>query len=370
MPGRLYRLRVRFALPLLALSALALGAAPAAAAAGEGVVGAPVAGSPADTLRFWDREAMESARPLPLPPAPPPSLGSRLALPDPDSLLGQGRRVSIPATAGRAGGASASRDFDAGSGVGYPNRVHGKLFFTNGGRSSFCSAQVVNTEGNSVVFTAAHCLYDRGTGQWSTSATFVPGYRDGARPYGRWVVQTQFVPTGWITPSYNFPGGPNGAGRGHPYSYDFGVAILYPSRRYRRVEYVGSRGIQFNTTQSYYGIFGYPVTPAPYNGQRLIGCNTQFYGFEPGAETSTASTIISQPCYMSKGSSGGGWINANNQLISVESHGYCEVATNYCGYMYGPYFEGAALSLFNHVRNLAPRCPYNRRKGRRVCPAS
>lgn len=47
-----------------------------------------------------------------------------------------------------------------------------------------CSAVVVHSPGGDLIATAAHCVY---TGGFRTNLAFVPGYSDGAAPYGVWV---------------------------------------------------------------------------------------------------------------------------------------------------------------------------------------
>ena len=65
----------------------------------------------------------------------------------------------------------------------YPNRVVGKIFATWPGVGDItCSGSVINTETDSFVLTASHCLFEDGV--FFTNVTFVPGYRRGSRPFG------------------------------------------------------------------------------------------------------------------------------------------------------------------------------------------
>lgn len=64
----------------------------------------------------------------------------------------------------------------------------GALFV--GGRH-FCTASVVHSSGHDLIVTAAHCLDDTG------DLVFVPGYRNGKAPYGRWKVARRYLPDGW-----------------------------------------------------------------------------------------------------------------------------------------------------------------------------
>jgi V8-like Glu-specific endopeptidase len=72
----------------------------------------------------------------------------------------------------------------------------GALFTTSKGKlgSHFCSASVVNSPAGDLVITAAHCV--TGTVASGTLA-FVPGYDDGAAPYGVWTVTGVYVDQAW-----------------------------------------------------------------------------------------------------------------------------------------------------------------------------
>jgi hypothetical protein len=70
----------------------------------------------------------------------------------------------------------------------FPYRVIGKLFFTIPGQGNFvCSASVVNSANNSVVWTAGHCLVSPNPPSpptVHTNVVFVPGRLAGAGQFG------------------------------------------------------------------------------------------------------------------------------------------------------------------------------------------
>jgi V8-like Glu-specific endopeptidase len=70
----------------------------------------------------------------------------------------------------------------------------GALFTTSAGKlgGHFCTASVVNSPNGDLVITAAHCV----TGI-SGNLAFVPGYHDGATPYGVWAVTKVYVDQAW-----------------------------------------------------------------------------------------------------------------------------------------------------------------------------
>ena len=79
--------------------------------------------------------------------------------------------------------------------VSFPGvRTVGALFYTASSNRHFCTASVVNSSTGNLVLTAAHCVY---LGGYAQNLVFVPGYDDGAAPYGTWTVQKIIVANGW-----------------------------------------------------------------------------------------------------------------------------------------------------------------------------
>jgi len=70
----------------------------------------------------------------------------------------------------------------------------GALFTENSGQlgSHFCTASVVNSPHGDLAVTAAHCVTGK-TGQ----IVFVPGYVNGAEPYGVWQVTRVYTDQAW-----------------------------------------------------------------------------------------------------------------------------------------------------------------------------
>ena len=58
-----------------------------------------------------------------------------------------------------------------------------------------CTASVVDSPGDDLLITAAHCIYGEGT--YGQNITFVPGYSGGQRPYGTWVPERMLVDPRW-----------------------------------------------------------------------------------------------------------------------------------------------------------------------------
>lgn len=71
----------------------------------------------------------------------------------------------------------------------------GALFSTIGGKlhHHFCTASVVNSPHGDIAITAAHCVSSLS----SSIIVFVPGYDNGATPYGVWTVSAVYVDKSW-----------------------------------------------------------------------------------------------------------------------------------------------------------------------------
>jgi trypsin len=315
-----------------------LGAALAAAmllaawaqSAGAVVVSGASGKSPAEIRAYWTPQRMEAAEPLDLPQVSDPKVET-------DSAPASERRsVEIPPTSGISPYA-----FQPGGETNYPQSVHGKVFFTidpgDGGPPllATCSGTLVSSLLRNVVFTAGHCAQYPGYPP-SGNFVFIPGYRDGAEPFGEYPAQSLIAPQEWV--------------RDSDPSFDVAIAQLSSPLELA----LGARGIAFNKPpRTAYKIFGYPAEPAEtYDGERLIECDSPFMGLELGL-SHPFSTIV-YPCDMGGGSSGGGWVNPKGDVVSVVSHGYTNPAL--AGQIVGPYFGEAVKRLYNEAGGSA-QCP-------------
>lgn len=181
----------------------------------------------------------------------------------------------------------------------------GKLYFNvPGGGSSYCTANV--SSGNSIIITAAHCVYSRGLG-WNYNFVFVPADRFGAAPYGSYGWQSATVLTDWIDV---------GARR-----HDVAMIRLTgeASNGQPVVNYVGWLGRSWD--------WGYEQYTAS-NGY-ASNLSTQYTHICEGwssYEANEGADVLTQGCDMTYGSSGGGWLiqyspysHAGNYVNSVVS---------------------------------------------------
>ena len=202
------------------------------------------------------------------------------------------------------------------------NPAHGKVFFSEGSINYQCSGTALTSGNKSVVWTAGHCV-NQGPGSYYTNWTFVPGYKDGTRPYGTWTARTLLTTAEWR--------------RSGDFSFDFGAAVVSTSGGATLTDTVGGRDPGFNQpAEQHYLSYGYPAG-SPFTGEKLIVCES-----DVGArDTSTNPATMGIGCDMTGGSSGGGWV-VGNTLLSIVSYGY----TYQPNVLYGPYQGSVAQQLY------------------------
>ncbi len=338
------RLGLALCAVVVALLASGLVAATAPAAVQVKRLGTP----PIPAAQYWTKARMRAAKPadVPLPGA------SELAA---SAQSGFGAEPSyVPAApAGSSApvkllaGSSSSERLLPGSSQQVPDpsapgiRAHGKVFFTIPGQGDFvCSGTAVNSRNRSVVWTAGHCVFDAGpsnqgyTNRYSTNFIFVPAYRDGAAPFGRWAARRLATTDAWMD--------------GANLKYDLGAAVVRKHSDGRLQRVVGARGIGFDQPRDQaLQAIGYPQE-LPFNGRREFRCSGAPVGTDDPGGAGPRTTRIR--CDMTGGSSGGGWI-AGSTLVSVTSYGY---ATD-PGFLYGPYMNSTAKELYKSVRGKKKR---------------
>ena len=202
------------------------------------------------------------------------------------------------------------------------NTAHGKVFFSDGSANYVCSGTALTSGNESVVWTAGHCV-NEGPGAFYTNWAFVPGYKDGAAPYGTWTARQLLTTAAW--------------GQAGDFSYDLGAAVVNANGGATLTDTVGSRGAGFNqAAEQHYLSHGYPAAP-PFSGGRMFICESDL-GIR---DTSADPATMGIGCDMTGGSSGGGWV-VGNSVLSVNSYGY----SNQPNVMYGPYQGTVAQQLY------------------------
>ena len=269
---------------MLALAAVLAIAAPARAEpqapAGSASVAEAVVGDPTEIRDYWTARRMRAAEPAGLGLAASGRVAG--APPGATTPARSARPTRVPASRAAVDASAASARF--------PERVHGKVFFRIQGGTQpgdyLCSATVVASNAHALAWTAGHCVNDaQFGGGFATNWIFVPGFRNGERPFGTWPARELFTTEGW--------------GRDVNVRQDLGAALLARDEEGRGIEDVlGARGIAFNgsRTRNITG-FGYPALANPlslpprfdFDGQRLWSCASPITGSDnpPGPGPAT-----------------------------------------------------------------------------------
>ncbi|HJT56140.1 MAG TPA: hypothetical protein VJ761_06585 [Ktedonobacteraceae bacterium] len=214
----------------------------------------------------------------------------------------------------------------------YPLSTVGKVFLTNAsGQNLSCSGTAVVSSNHSVVDTAGHCLYWQGS--WMRNVVFCPLYDNGTTPYGCWAARDLEVPEDWID------AGPNDL------HHDFGMFIVAANSEGNLTDVVGGVGWAYNqpTNATFYA-YGYPAG-YPFDGQTRRSC--------PGS-TGTAwqhggGTVVSIPCDMTGGSSGGPWFIQINGKWYLNGHNDF-TSSMQRDHMFSPYYDDTWYALYNKAQ--------------------
>jgi RTX calcium-binding nonapeptide repeat (4 copies) len=318
---------------------------PASKPAAEGIVARAIAQDPAEVRRYWTAARMRNAAPALV--APDPGRDPRSGDSGQPSYVGPASPQGGPVARLRGGVASNARASDvSSSSSSYPRRVHGKVFLTLEGTDYVCSGTVVNSFSHALVWTAGHCVNgaDIGAG-FASNWIFVPGFRDGKRPYGTWSATRLLTTREWQT--------------GANVRFDVGAAVLARDGNGHGIQdVVGGRGIAFGQPRSQtFEILGYPagdllpLLPPNFTGDRLWSCRSPRTGDDSPTGGGGPETIEIE-CDMTAGASGGGWVIGSQFVNSVTSYGY----QFDFDHLYGPYQGSVAENLYQRARGPRLEC--------------
>lgn len=200
-----------------------------------------------------------------------------------------------------------------------PYRTVGKVFFTKATGGNFvCSGSSI---GGRAVLTAGHCVSD-GAGHWHKNWIFVPAYRNGAAPYGRWSAFWKSTSTSWHTQK--------------KFDRDVGFAAVNDIGGVKLSAKVGWLGFAWNWSRvQHWNMFGYP-NAAPFNGQWLYTTQASYSNHDTSKVPNTTGIGTTQ----TPGCSGGPWIwkfGNGNYANGVNSYVYTTPAQPLR--IYSPYFD-------------------------------
>ncbi|GHH08474.1 trypsin-like serine peptidase [Streptomyces lanatus] len=210
----------------------------------------------------------------------------------------------------------------------------GRLFLTNEkGQDTYCTATAVRSRNRSTVMTAGHCVQLPASPEnHYSNMVFVPGYNEGERPYGVYVVRAIAVPRSWAQDARN------------------DVAAVVVDERpggESLTDEVGEQAVAFDREPgATVTVFGYPDSQEQ-RGEHLMYC--------AGTTSKAPDGTQRVRCPMEGGSSGGPWLagfdrrTGRGTLVSVNSFG--DAPENGTG-MDGEVLGGAARQLHERAEGL------------------
>ncbi|HEV8310521.1 MAG TPA: hypothetical protein VGW35_22905 [Methylomirabilota bacterium] len=276
------------------------------------------------TANYWTAERYASAKPFPLPSPTGPVTQAAQAVPAEPSHWAPGQPPTAkvapdyrnilfvpraaeaegdgvePGAFGTSGARFTSARLVPAAGsfaeTKYPNRVNGKLFFTQPGVGNFvCSGTVGRFR---IVFSAGHCVSD-GRGHFFTNWTFAPAFRSGSSPFG--VFGAVFVT---VDNRWHFGGG------GVPNAGDFSWLEMGDKAAGRIGSIVGFSGFFTGAYHNHVTAIGYPCN---HDGCQIMHrVDAQSFQFVSPNNVTIGSD-------MRGGSSGGGWFENYGEAASGQN---------------------------------------------------
>ncbi len=267
-----------------------------------------------DSIKHWTRTAMQNATDESI-----PSISAHSQT--------QG---STPQNVSRA--AKQKGQLPSNKNLTYPLSTVGKVFFTTAsGQDAMCSGTAIVSRNHSTVDTAGHCLYMYG--EWVHNLVFCPLYEHGNTPYGCWAARDLEVPADWIN------------ARPNDFHHDFGMAIVAPNSQGDLTTLVGGAGWAYNqpADQPFYA-YGYPAA-YPFDGETIQSCTSSSGTIWPFG----GGNVVSIPCNMTGGSSGGPWFINSNGTQYVNGHNDF-ISSIMRGHMFSPYYDDTWYALYNKAQ--------------------
>lgn len=209
----------------------------------------------------------------------------------------------------------------------HPYSKVGKVFFQKkvGGvwKNYVCSGSVVY---HNLVLTAGHCV-SNGKGKWHRNIIFIPRYRNGSEPKGRWYARKMYAFKSWHTK--------------RKFARDVGFIITHTKSGRTLGHTVGWLGTAWNyKRKGHRHLIGYPVSWA--RGQYMVETKANISKVDL-SKIPWPSGVRSS---LTGGSSGGPWIKSGSYANGINSYRYGSKP-----YIYSPYFDTSFKKMMFKARN-------------------
>ena len=211
----------------------------------------------------------------------------------------------------------------------FPYKAIGKVFYTGtDGRDYVCSGSAI---GGRAVLTAGHCVSNE-AGSYYTNWIFVPAYRGGKEPFGKWTASS------FLTfDSYH---------EGGNMARDVAFAVVKKHLGGVKLsQEVGHLGFAYNLSLvQHWSMFGYPAA-SPWNGQSMVDTEASY----ASADTSKTPNTPGIGTTQLGGCSGGPWIRyfvpggTNEYNLANGVNSYSLEDKDY--EIFAPYFDSSVKAL-------------------------
>lgn len=197
----------------------------------------------------------------------------------------------------------------------FPFLAVGKLFMTFGEQDFVGSAWII---GDSAIFTAGHCVFDRDNGGWARNVTLKVGFKNGT--YNKcYAIKSSFALEDWVNR--------------RDFTADMAMCVTTSliDEKHGRLGAIAHSSEREGVCVS----IGYPAA-RPFNGQTMQQSTGNFQ---------TISGLLEMKNNMTGGCSGGPIVTKQNgkfYAIGLNSHGIIGVPDK----MFSPLFEDRFISLF------------------------
>lgn len=215
------------------------------------------------------------------------------------------------------------------------SETNGKIFFRDAkdGVDYVCSGSAISSESRRLVSTAGHCVHGGPGGTWHQNWVFIPGYHNGAKPYGMFSARTFRTFNEWIQNGQSFRG----------FNSDVAFVTTYANSYGRVVDAVGGHGLWIGGSLDFdVSLFGYPMNLN--NGEIMWACWGRSGVM---AEKGYWFPAISG-CNFGGGASGGPWLYQYNNTTGL---GYLRTLSSFGprespDFIAGPYFDSRVETLY------------------------
>ena len=208
----------------------------------------------------------------------------------------------------------------------------GALFLSASASENVCTASVVDSHGQDLLLTAAHCVDYGGDGNYAQNMVYIPDWHRGQRPYGIWPVRSISVTKAWNS-SANV-------------NDDFAfLTVSTPKGQHLPIQRV-TGGLRLSVNSGYRHSDVVPIGYDMTGGGLPVRCRTKSFYARPDQQEFLCNGYTD-------GASGGPWITGFNPRTGtgtvIGDIGGYQQGGNLAWTGYSPYFTSVTEQLYQQA---------------------